>query len=394
MNAGQIQRFAEQDYHLSQWADIQKDSARTKPEISTGEIFKSLVYQPVVGKRSLLGLDQFNRTTVALKLVGSERRMVASDTTMLRVLEAWEMKGLRRALYGHHRCLREKGLAKTVLSSGRETRLLIVDGSEVGGLWFSVLSFAGKVYHGVDCEQSEGRGHELATSRRLIQRAYERLGEGFASHILYDGLMAERIDLAKAREDWKTHLVVKTQDETREIIASTKEVWEKLTKRELERAGVEMISGTDRQRNIGYEVYAQGGIRWETLAYPLKLAWVKEKHLKGKYKGQTLTFWVMTTDESLKAEELREVAHSRWAIENHGFKELNEQVGSKQAYIKNASVKEALLLMWFLGMSLLKAFMLKLAQLDDWRTWGVRKTKALIAQVIILGEAGVRDASP
>jgi hypothetical protein len=394
MNAGQIQRFAEEDYHLSQWAGIQKDSARKKPEITTGEIFKSLVYQPVIGKRSLLELDQFNRTTVALTLVGSERRMVASDTTILRVLNAWDMSTLRRTLYGHHQGLGAKGHAKTVLSSGRETRLLIVDGSELGGVWFSVLSFAGAVYHGVDCEPSEGRGHELATSRRLIQRAYDTLGEGFASHILYDGLMAERIDLAKAREDWKTHLVVKTQDETREIIASTKEVWEKLTKRELERVGVEMVSGTDRQHNVRYEVYAQGGIRWEKLAYPLKLAWVQENHLKGKYKGQTLRFWVITTDESLKADELREMAHNRWAIENNGFKELNEQVGSKRSYIKNARVKEALLLIWFLGMSLLKAFLLKLAQLDAWRKWGVRKTKALIAQVIILGEAGVRDASP
>lgn len=397
MNAGHFQRFAEQDYHLSQWASIQKDGARKKPEITAGEIFKAVVYQPIVGKRSLLKHDQFLRTTAALRLIGSEREMVASDTTMIRVLNAWEMKRLRKALYGHHRNLRAKGHAKIKLPTGREVRPVIVDGSEVGGLWFSVLLFGGDVPHGVDCEPSEGRGHELATSRRLLQRAYQTLGEGFATHLLYDGLMADRPDFAAAREAWETHLVVKTQEETLEIVASTKEVWEKLTQRELTRVGVEIISGTDAQRGVRYEVYAQGGIRWEGLAYPLKLAWVKETHLKGRYKGQTLTFWVITTDEALTAVELREIAHARWAIENNGFKELNEQVGSKQAYIKNERVKEALLLMWFLGMSLLKAFMLKLAQLDDWRKWGVRKTKTLIAQVIVstvLYEARVQNASP
>ena len=77
------------------------------------------------------------------------------------------------------------------------------------------------------------------------------------------------------------------------------------------------------------------------------------------------------------------------------IKELNEQVGSKQAYIKNPQVKEALLLMWFIGMSVLRAFQLKLAREKEWLKWGVKKTKALITQVIvstILCEAGVRGA--
>ena len=132
-----------------------------------------------------------------------------------------------------------------------------------------------------------------------------------------------------------------------------------------------------------WEVYAQDGIHWQGLKEPLKLAWVKEKHLKGKYKGQTLTFWVITTDESLTAEELREIAHDRWAIETNGFKELNEQVGSKKRYIKNLKVKEALVLIWGLGMSLLKAYQCFLETQEEWIRWGVRKTKKLLAQEII-----------
>ena len=395
MNADHFERFTEKDYHISHWASIQKDAARKKPEITAGTIFKAAVYQPILGKRSLLKVDQFHWTPQALQLMKSRREMVVSDTTMEKALAAWDMKRLRKAAYGHHQALRGKGHSKVVLSTRRAVRPVIVDGSELGGLLFSVLSFGGSVYHSVDCERIPGRGHELATSRRLIQRAYDTLGEGFATHLLYDGLMADRKDFARAREDWQTHLVVKTQEETLEMIASSKEVWEKLTKRELDRAGVEIVSGTDSQSRVRYEVYAQSGIHWEGLDYPLKLAWVKETHLKGRYAGQTLTFWVITTDETLTATELREIAHGRWAIENNGFKELNEQVGSKQAYIKNPQVKEALLLMWFIGMSVLRAFQLKLAREKEWLKWGVKKTKALITQVIvstILCEAGVRGA--
>ena len=397
MNAGYFQRFIEQEYHFSQWAGIQKDTARREPKITAETIFKVIVYQVVLGIRSLLKLDQFSRTKPALWLTGSVRRMVASDTTMLRVLGKWAMKGLRRATYGIHLEMRQRGHASMILSSGRKVHLFAVDGTNVGGLWFSALACVGRVYHGVDCEPSKGRGHELKTSRTLLGRACRELGRGFASHILYDGLAADRIDFALARKKWRSHLVVKTQEETLEIIASSKEVWEKLTKQELKRAGVEIITGVDAKRGIRYEVYAQGGIIWEGLQYPLKLAWVKETHLKGKYQGQTLTFWGMTTDETLSASELREVAHDRWAIETNGFKELNEQVGSKKAHIKNQKAKEALMLMWFLGMALLKAFQNKLAEVKEWKELTVRKTKALIAQFILstfLCEVAVHEASP
>ena len=309
--------------------------------------------------------------------------MVASDTTLLRVLGAWETEPTREALYGWHLRLRDEGQSSVVLSTGRKIKLAIVDGTQQGVLGTSALSMAGKVYHLLDAEPSPGRGHELKTSRRLLRRACRRLGKGFATHVVYDGLAANRIDLAFVHRRIGAHLVVKTQEETLEIIQSSKAVWESLPEETLRKAGVEIVSGLDEEKGVRYVVYAQGGIYWEGLKEPLKLAWVKETHLKGKYKGQTLTFWVITTDESLTAEELREIAHDRWAIETNGFKELNEQVGSKKRYIKNRKVKEALVLIWGLGMSLLKAFQLFLDTQPDWARWGVRKTKKLIAQEII-----------
>ncbi|MGI8746652.1 MAG: hypothetical protein ACR2NN_29570 [Bryobacteraceae bacterium] len=368
---------------MTYWAGKQKDGARRKPQVSAGTIFEVVVYQAVLGKGSLLQEDQWLRTKEAKALHGSKRTMVVSDTTMLNALGKWDLGSTREALYARHLRLRDQGQSSVVLSTGKKITLGIVDGTQQGVLGTSALAMAGEVYHLIDAERSPGRGHELKTSRRLLLRAVEHLGEGFASHIVYDGLAADRVDLAFVHRRIGAHLVVKTQEETLVIIQRAKAAWENASEETLRETGAERVSGTDKEKGVDYVVVAQGGIVWAGLKEPLKLAWVKETHHKGKYKGQTLTFWTITTDESLTAMECREIAHDRWAIETNGFKELNEQVGSKKRYIKNLHVKEALVLIWGLGMSLLKAYQRFLETQEDWIRWGVKKTKKLLAQEII-----------
>jgi len=378
-----IQHFAEANYHMTYWASKQKDRGRRKPKITAGTIFEAMAYQAVLGKRSLLQEDQWLRTEEAKRLHKSKRPMVAADTTLLRVLGAWDLSPTREASYARHLMLREKGQCSGVLSTGRKIKLAIVDGTQQGVLGTSALAMVGEVYHLLDAEPSPGRGHELKTSRKLLRRACARLGKGFATHVVYDGLAANRIDLAFVHRRIGAHLVVKTQEEGLEIIQSSKSAWEKLPEKTLKKAGVEIVEGLNAEHGVRYRIHAQGGILWEGLKEPLKLAWVQETHLKGKYKSQTLSFWVITTDESLTAMECREIAHDRWTIETNGFKELNEQVGSKARYIKNLKVKEALILIWGLGMSLLKAYQRFLETQDEWIRWGVKKTKKLLAQEII-----------
>lgn len=393
MNAETFRRFADTRYKINHWAGIQKDAGRKKPVISTGTIYRDVVFGTVVGVRSVLELDQKGRRESFKALVGSSRDMAASDSTILRAASAWDLERARMANYAAYIQARNEGLAHVRLSTGRQVRLAVADGHEAGKHGMSVLGFAGTVkFQAVDLEPSEGRGHELVTSRALLMRAAENLGLGFATHIGYDGLMADRRDLAFICKGLKTHLVVKTSEENSlEILQSSKQVWSKLSKAQLERCGVEISTGLDEQRGLTYEVYAQGGIMWKGLELPLKLAWVREKHLKGKYKGQTFEFWVITTDESLKAAELREIAHLRWRIETNAFKELNEQMGSKRAYIKDAHAKQALMLMGFLGMTLLQSFALFLETLEEWHALTVRKTKRVVGFV---AEFGIGEVSP
>lgn len=396
MNAEAFKRFADQEYQLNRLASIQKDRAREKPLVTAGMIFKACVFQAVLGIESLLELDQKGRTKALRELLGNGREIATgSDSTILRAASAWDMGPLAQAGYALHGRLRRKGLASTTLSTGRAVRLAIADGSFFGGHWGSVLAFSGAVPHAVDMEPCEKRGKELPASRPLMIRAARILGRGFATHMLYDGLMMCRADFRLARR-LGMHLVVKTSEEkSLEIIASSKEAWMKLSERDMERAGVEALRGYDAQGHLRYRVRSQGGIRWEGLKYPLKVAWVEETHLKGKYAGQTFTFWVVTTDETLNARELREVAHNRWTIENNQFKELNAQTGSKNGYIKNSHAKEAFLRMWFMGLALLKAFRHHLEALPVWRDWGVKKTKKLLAQVILFGmDCEARSLAP
>ena len=393
MNAETFRRFADTRYQINHWASVQKDAARKKPVISAGTIFRDVVFGTVVGVRGVLQLDQRGRQKSFKALVGSSRDMVASDSTILRAASAWDMERTRMANYAACIRLRNEGLGHVELSTGRKVRLAVVDGHEAGKHGMSVLGFAGTVkFQAVDLEPSEGRGHELVTSRALLMRAAEKLGLGFATHVGYDGLMADRIDLAFMCKGLKSHLVVKTCEENSlEIVQSSKQVWSKLSKAQLKRCGVEIIEGLDEARGLTYEVYAQGGIMWKGLELPLKLAWVRETHLKGKYKGQTFEFWVITTDESLAAAELREIAHLRWRIETNAFKELNEQMGSKRAYIKDAHAKQALMLLGFLGMMMLQSFALFLETLEEWRLLTVRKTKRVVGYVV---EFGIGEMSP
>lgn len=397
MNAITFKRFADKEYHFSGWANLQRDGARTRPDVASGAVFKACVMKSALGIRSLLELDQRGRSERMRSLLDSSRDIAGgSDTTALRALSSWNMAPLRRAGYAWHGDLTGRGLATTVLGSGRKTRLAVIDGTCLGGHWFSALAFAGGVPHAVDIEPYAGRGHELGASRRLMRRAANRIGFGFSTHILYDGLMACRSDFRLARS-LGTHLVVKSSEETLEVIASSKEAWTSLSERDMDRAGVEKASGTDAARMASWSVLAQGGIFWGGLEFPLKLAWVREVGIKGPRAGETSSFWVMTTDESLTASELREIAHHRWTIENNQFKELNELTAGKRKYIKNPKAKEALAMMGLLGLILLKAFRVHLESLKAWSDWKVKKTKNLLAQAILFGiphETRERSRSP
>lgn len=377
-----FQHFVETKFHFSAWATAQRDGARRHPQVTPAFIFKALVFQSVLGLDSVLALDQWLRSPQCPQLLPRSSKRRGSDTTLLRALAAWRYPATRQASDALHRSLRALGAASCPLSSGRRVTLAVVDGSCFGGTWAAALGVAGEVWQTLDVQRYSKRGKELPAARLLMGRATKRLGKSFATHLLYDGLMAVRADFSRAQLQWGLHLVVKTTEQTLEIIASARQAWSALSESAWRAAGVEVVRGVDAARACAYEIWAQADLHWEGLVWPLKLACVRETPLKGPRAGQTEEFWVITTDQSLRAVELRDVAHARWAIENLGFKATNAAVGSKRGYLKDAHARVALLLIWSIGLALLAAFEWWLQRQRDWHGWGAKKTRRWVSYCI------------
>jgi hypothetical protein len=382
-DAHSFRQFAERQYQFDRWLRHQRDDARQHPRVSAAQVARTVIAQVFFALRSLLRADQWLRTPMARVWLGlTTTAPRGSDTTLLRVLGAWQRWRIRPAIYALHRQLHQQRQDRTVVRTGKEVPLAIVAGSARGGHRFSVLSFAGAVFQPVDVEPSRGRGHELADSRRLLRRAVKALGTGLAPQVLYDGWMAVKQDFVRLRHLWGMHLVVKTKEQTLAVVPSCRAAWAGQRDEALRRVGVAVARGVDVARGVSYRVCAQRGIVWDGLDEPLNVAWAQETPWKGPKAGQTEEFWVLTTDATLRAEELREVAHARWGIENVGFKATNAPVGSQLGYVRNARVKETRLLSWSWGLGLLGAWMQQLSQQPGWRGWGVRKTKWLIGLVL------------
>lgn len=379
-----LKHFAEEKFKLSKWAASQKDGRGPDVDIRTSTIFKVLAYQVSLGERSMLGMDHLLRLPFAQRLLN--RKRTPSDTTLFRALEGWDTEGLRETLRETYRSLDRQGRMKVTLSTGRRIRACIQDGTDMGGHWMSVLVGIGQeLTCGIDAEPYEARGSELPASRRMMDRTVSVLGAGFATHVLYDALMADRVDLAKALRDWKMHLVVKTEEEYLEPIRWAQELFASVRRqRDLDEFGIEVIEGSDPERQVAYTVWTVGDVKWTDLEPRLRVARIEETLLKGEDAGRRSIFWTITTDLSLRAAELRDLAHLRWRIENNLFKELNERVGSKRGYIQSSTVKLCLLLIWFFGWTLFQAFR-SLPRLKR-RLAGLKITKSCWQKFILFGE--------
>ena len=66
---------------------------------------------------------------------------------------------------------------------------------------------------------------------------------------------------------------------------------------------------------------------------------------------------MITTDEGLSAEDMRQLAHLRWSIENRTFRRLSHLVESKRRVTKDTHVRETLLGLWFIGLNLFGLFL-------------------------------------
>lgn len=242
----------------------------------------------------------------------------------------------------------------------------------MGGRYASALEILGAHAAVIDLEPAEGKGKELVASERLLRRAFGEYGPGFADILLGDGLYITQEMLRLARE-LGTHLLVKTKElGTLNILKDAESIFQASDFRR----EVEHRTGIDAVRKLKYEIWAARGFHHEGFGEELKVARVRIEMLKGDRKGQVETFWIVTTDLSLSAEDLRELAHLRWSIENHGFRAMNDQMNSKHRWTRGknaAQIFEILMLFMLWTFLLVLAYHARLGESTLWQKRRVRK---------------------
>lgn len=340
-------------FPLEQWKEAMRD-ARMRPHIPAGTIAQAVVEMVPRRQSSLLEVDQNGRLAEVKRWFGSSREMVVSDTTLSRSLARFALEPVREVLWQIAAWTVKRERMHVELPSGREVRIATVDGSQWGDFPGCVLTLIGtRVDIVAGYAMSPGRGHELETSRELLREAVERLGRGFVDLVVADGLYVTKHDFQAARDE-RYHLVVKTSEETLSVVKDARGLF--FGEGQEHADGVERVCALDRKRMMCYEITAAPGFEWQGLT--LKVAHVRERSLKPKKGHPDITeFWVITTDEQLSAEDMRELAHLRWNIENRTFRRLNHLVESKRRITANPHVREALLGLWFIGLNLFGLFL-------------------------------------
>ncbi len=381
---GRFLRFCVDKFKLLMMASRISDT-RKKPKIPMSTIVLLMVISLALGQRSFHQIDILARKRPMRRLLGSRRDMAASDTTLERVVPTIDLEEVREELQVAYIQKKQRN-ATITLTSGRRIRVGVVDGYETGSGKASCLQvLGGRSPFLLDAEPYEKDGKELPSSTTVIQRAATRHGRGCIEIALGDPLYVSGPFWTACR-NCGIHTLVKGETAKKEDLTILREA------RALCAAGgdsplVERAQGTDPARGVSYTVSAVRGLKHDSYAGTVKVALVEEtrlKHRKGKKANlpNVSAFWVIATDESLTPEEMRELGHLRWTIENQGFRSLNAHLGSKGTWTRGKSKKEmfpVLLLLMFLAFNLASEFETSVDVDDIRREFGQSKESAVHA---------------
>lgn len=359
----QFKRYCKENFKID---DIFKQitDKRERPQIKTRQIVWAVVNMVSLRIRSLLELDQIGRLPKMRSYVGTNRYMVSSDTTYERVLNLMPAGSIRNAMTKIHQKLQLQNFHQIKLDSGKNLRIAGIDASGFGRHLASVISMFGKIPIALDIEPYSRKGKELPSSYELIKRTTRLLGKNWCDILIGDGLYKAAKFFRLCKEAGFDGLV-KTKETRLDIIKDALGLYK--TKDE---PSIERKSGFDLNRLCDYEIEAVGSIRMQGLRHRVKIARIKEYYPKPERHEE---FFVITTKQDLTALETRELAHRRWIIENNLFRQLSQLITSKRVHSHNQKVLESLLLLWYMGLNLVNAFLFQCSTTDFRQIFGMAR---------------------
>jgi hypothetical protein len=359
--------------------DQQDGRSASSVNIDASDCAFSFFFQTLLGQSSIHQLDQWLRGSMAHDLFDPEDSDPhGSDSTLLDAVDGWALSDIRQSARQLVSLLRRQGSLSIELPGQQTVLPAALDGSDFGGHLFSVLTYPGSDVQAVgDLEPYETLGDERGASFQILRRRQQSNVPVLFSHLLLDGLYMNRSSFLRGIE-MGFDPVIKTTQEELTCVQTLQDLWSDHQAGEPLPEEVSVIEGEDPCRGFEYEALQHSHIEWNGLT--LNGIQIHITHTSGRFAGQTDTYWVFTSDQSLSARGLRQLAHHRWAIENNQFKELNELVGSKSGYIQS-SIKKHVILFWqMIGWALFQAFRDHCRALLESMNYGYSMTKSWLIE--------------
>jgi hypothetical protein len=304
---------------------------RKNPEISLNNIIMSILLMPFYELKSLLGLDRMSRKKKFKRLFDCGRKMVASDSTISRVLHWMDPNEVIDFQEGLLPFYHDEQFQKIQIGNETKYRTIgIIDGSCMSNHYLSAFVLSGKTEYPLLVENCEKRGKELPISEVLLDKAQKLLGDNFPLLILFDALYFNEKSFKRVRER-NAHILIKCKDpDFRAVLKDAQFIFD--AKDEVTDK-IQTVNGFDSKRLCKWEMKITSG---DFAGYPIQIAHLIEDYpLEKNEDKRHIECWIVTTDFSLKPNEIREIAHRRWHIENNVFKRLSHLVGTKTFYFRD-----------------------------------------------------------
>ena len=288
---------------------------------------------PFYGVTSLLGFDRLSRKKQFKKLFGSNRKMVASDSTIKRALMWLNEKEAESFQGSFLKLFEEENLSRIQLTEkGKYRRIGIMDGSQMGNHYVEVLTLLGKTDYPVMVVNSEKRGKELPSAKLLLKQAHEKLKANFPQLFLLDSLYFNKHTFQDILTNYNSHLLIKSEETSfREVLREAKLILD--NKDKLDTQDIIETKGFDSKRWCSYWIEITSG---DFAGYPVRIAHLTEYYPKRKKLQHVECFnhYNRLLSSALRKSEKQLIFSLN--IENNVFKRLSHLTGTKRFYFKDS----------------------------------------------------------